>query len=81
MGIAARDTICTNYTYSADCVYYLLAWQDTDCVGMRNIASSSPAETSQDEANSRTGALQKTPHFSMKLFKMALFLAQTNLNY
>ena len=24
---------------------------------------------------------KKTPHFSMKSFKMALFLAQTNLNY
>ena len=63
MGIAARDTICTNYTYSADCVYYLLTGQDTDCVGMQNIASSSPAETSQDEANSRTGALQKNTAF------------------
>jgi hypothetical protein len=31
-------------------------------IWVRNIASSSPAETSQDEANSRTGAPHKTAH-------------------
>ena len=38
MGIAARDTISIDYTYSTDCPFHLLARQDTDLVGMRNIA-------------------------------------------
>ena len=35
MGIAARDTISIDYTYSTDCPFHLLARQDTDFVGMR----------------------------------------------
>ena len=38
MGIAARGIICTDYAFCDVCTYHLLARQDTDSVGMRNIA-------------------------------------------
>ena len=38
MGIAARGRIKYNYTYCTVCTFHLLARQDADFVGMRNIA-------------------------------------------
>ena len=40
MGIDARDITFTNYACCSACMYHLLAWQDADFVGMRNIAPS-----------------------------------------